>query len=139
MSFYVGHYHRYILLIEWLGRLGFPLSEVGDKFKDVDGLFGAYMTRAYARVSVAVAVGNGQRLERWLAGTRPSVLAVRAREAPLVLGMDVGAVMGAAGDAEDRADDGEEAEVLEDGWKRTMKPAKWRWMPTRLFMSIWVL
>ena len=49
-----------------------------------------------------------------LAGTRPSVLAVRAREAPLVLGMDVGAVMGAAGDAEDRADEGEEAEVLED-------------------------
>jgi len=41
-------------LIEWLGRVGFPLTEVGDKAVDVDGQFGAFITRAHARVSVAV-------------------------------------------------------------------------------------
>ena len=53
-------------LIEWLGRTGFPLTEVGDKVTDVDGQFGAFISRAYARISVANAVGHAQRLERRL-------------------------------------------------------------------------
>jgi hypothetical protein len=36
------------------------------KFVDVDGLYGAFISRAYARLSVAIAVGNCQRLEQWL-------------------------------------------------------------------------
>jgi hypothetical protein len=53
-------------LLEWCGRGAYPLAEVGDKVVDVDGRFGAFMTRAYALLSVAVAAGNTQRLEAWM-------------------------------------------------------------------------
>jgi hypothetical protein len=55
-------------LLEWLGHLAYPLQEFGPKIVDVDGLYGASLSRAYARlaVAVAVAVGNCQRLEQWL-------------------------------------------------------------------------
>ena len=49
----------------WMGHLAYPLQEVGGKIVDVDGLYGAF-SRAYGRISVAVAMGNCQRLEQWL-------------------------------------------------------------------------
>ena len=49
-------------LIEWCGRSAYPLAQVEDKVVDVDGRFGAFMTRAYAFISLAVTAGNTQRL-----------------------------------------------------------------------------
>ena len=51
-------------LLELLGRLTYPLPEVGRKIVYVDGLYGALISRAYARLNVAV--GNCQLLEQWL-------------------------------------------------------------------------
>jgi len=53
-------------LTEWKGHLGFPFQEVEGKFVDVDGQYGAYISRAYARIAVAVEKGNAERLLRWL-------------------------------------------------------------------------
>jgi hypothetical protein len=53
-------------LLEWLGFLAYPLQEVGRKIVVVDGLYGAFISRAYTRLAVAVAVGSCQRLEQWL-------------------------------------------------------------------------
>jgi hypothetical protein len=53
--------------------------------RDTDGLHGAYLSRMYARISVALITGNGLRLEAWLALGRPIAV---ADDAALVDGGD---------------------------------------------------
>jgi hypothetical protein len=53
--------------------------------RDTDGLHGAYLSRMYARISVALITGNGLRLEAWLALGRPIAV---AEDAALVDGGD---------------------------------------------------
>ena len=67
---------------------------------DVDGQFGAFVSRAYARISVANAMGHAERLERWL---RPPNLVVGIQPvAPVVNNVGGAAVV-----------DDEEGEVVE--------------------------
>jgi hypothetical protein len=83
---------------------------VGDKAVDVDGQFGAFITRAFARVSVAVAVGNAQRLELWLRTPNlvAGIQAIAPAAAAAMINLDV-ADMDAD---EDEAEDEEEGEVV---------------------------
>jgi hypothetical protein len=68
--------------LEWMGQLAYPLQEVGGKIVDVDGLYGAFISRAYARIAVAVAMGNCQRLEQWLSPLQTEAI-LRVAEAPV--------------------------------------------------------
>lgn len=68
--------------LEWMGHLAYPLQEVGGRIVDVDGLYGAFISRAYARIAVAVAMGNCQRLEQWLSPLQTEAV-LRVAEAPM--------------------------------------------------------
>jgi hypothetical protein len=68
--------------LEWMGHLAYPLQEVGGKIVDVDGLYGAFISRAYARIAVAVARGNCQRLEQWLSPLQTEAI-LRVADAPV--------------------------------------------------------
>jgi hypothetical protein len=52
-------------LLTWLGHLKHPLQQVDGSVRDLDGLLGSFMARAYTRIAAALAHGVGSRFELW--------------------------------------------------------------------------
>jgi len=61
-------------LLTWLGHLKHPLQQVDGSVRDLDGLLGSFMARAYTRIAAALAHGVGSRFElcdhAWKGGGR---------------------------------------------------------------------
>ena len=65
-------------LIEWLAHFGYPDQQTQRGPMDVDGLRSSLISRTYARISAALALGNGSRFvvfaQHWAAAKAVSLL-----------------------------------------------------------------